>query len=460
MIENPQAALAAGIIFVIAYALIASEKIHRTVVALVGAAAMLLLRLVSQGSAFGGPPSHEAGPAAGHAAEPGQYIGVDWNVIFLLFGMMVIVTITRRSGLFQWIAIKAAKLAKGQPVRMLILLSIVTAGLSALLDNVTTVLFMAPVTLLIADGIGISPMPLLIAQILASNIGGTATLIGDPPNIMVGSAASLGFLDFIIHLTPISVVALASFIPVCLWLFRGQLKAPPDAEERVAGFDEARAITDGALCKRCMVVLGLTFTGFFTHQMLHLEPATIALGGAALLLLCSRSNIEEILHEVEWTTLMFFIGLFVMVAALIETGIIGAIAQALIARAEHSPAASAIALLWVSAFASGLVDNIPFVATINPMLTELATHLGEGEMSRVAMLHADVMMPFWWALALGACLGGNFTLIGASANVVVAGIAERSGHPIGFARYLRYGIPVTLVTIVLATAYVWLRYLM
>jgi Na+/H+ antiporter NhaD/arsenite permease-like protein len=462
MIHDPQAAIAAGIIFVVAYALIASEKIHRTIVALVGAAAMLLLRLVSQGKAFGGPPSHEAVPAAAHpdAAAAVEYIGVDWNVIFLLFGMMVIVTITRRSGLFQWIAIKAAKLARGQPVRMIILLSLVTAGLSALLDNVTTVLFMAPVTLLIADGIGIRPVPLLIAQILASNIGGTATLIGDPPNIMVGSAASLGFLDFIIHLMPIALVVLVGFVPMCLWLFRGDLKAPPDAEERVAGFDETRAITDRALCKRCLVVLTLTFLGFFTHQVLHLEPATIALGGAALLLLCSRANIDEILHEVEWTTLMFFVGLFVMVAALIETGIIGAIAQALIARAEHSPAGSVIALLWVSAFASGLVDNIPFVATVNPMLAELATHLGEPEMTRVAMLQADVMMPFWWALALGACLGGNFTLVGASANVVVAGISERSGHPIGFVRFLRYGIPITLMSIALSTLYIWLRYLL
>jgi Na+/H+ antiporter NhaD/arsenite permease-like protein len=208
------------------------------------------------------------------------------------------------------------------------------------------------------------------------------------------------------------------------------------------------------------VVLTLTFLGFFTHQVLHLEPATIALGGAALLLLCSRANIDEILHEVEWTTLMFFVGLFVMVAALIETGIIGAIAQALIARAEHSPAGSVIALLWVSAFASGLVDNIPFVATVNPMLAELATHLGEPEMTRVAMLQADVMMPFWWALALGACLGGNFTLVGASANVVVAGISERSGHPIGFVRFLRYGIPITLMSIALSTLYIWLRYLL
>ncbi|MDH4179773.1 MAG: SLC13 family permease, partial [Armatimonadota bacterium] len=320
MIEVPQAAIAAGTIFLIAYALIASERIHRTVVALAGAAAVLALRLVHQDVAFG----------TGHG-------GVDWNVIFLLLGMMIIVTITRRTGIFQWMAIKAAKIAKGQPVRVVILLSVVTAMLSALLDNVTTVLFMAPITLLIADGLGINPLPMLIAQILASNIGGTATLIGDPPNIMIGSTAELGFLDFIVHLTPAIVVIFAACIAVYIALFRQQLKAPPDAEERIAGFDESRAITDHGLLVRSLVVLGLTFLGFFTHQALHLEPATVALAGAGLLLLFSRADINEVLHEVEWSTLLFFIGLFIMVGALIETGIIGTAAQLLIARAADSP---------------------------------------------------------------------------------------------------------------------------
>ena len=443
MIENTTAAVAAGAIFVIAYALIATERLHRTVVAVAGAAAVLVLRLVPQEKAFSA-----------------QHGGVDWNVIFLLMGMMIIVAITRRSGLFQWMAIKAAKAAKGQPVRMLILLSAVTAGLSALLDNVTTVLFMAPITLLIADALGIRAIPMLVAEILASNIGGTATLIGDPPNIMIGSAAKLGFLSFLVHLTPISVIVFIAFALMLVLLFRSHLKAPPDAMARIAGFDETRAITDMALCRACVVVLALTFVGFFFHEFLHLEPATIALGGAALLLLVSRADITEVLHEVEWVTLIFFVGLFVMVAALIDTGIIGTIAKALVARAQHSPGGTAIALLWLSAFASGIVDNIPFVATVNPMLVDLARELAVPGMEPVEMLQTPVMMPFWWALALGACLGGNFTLVGASANVVVAGIAERAHQPIGFKRYLGYGIPITLLSIALCTVYLWLRYLL
>jgi Na+/H+ antiporter NhaD/arsenite permease-like protein len=443
MIESTNHAVAAGLIFLIAYALIASERLHRTVVALAGAAAVLALRLVEQKVAFG----------TGHG-------GVDWNVIFLLLGMMIIVNITRRTGIFQFLAIKSAKIAKGDPVRVVLLLSAVTAILSALLDNVTTVLFMAPVSLLIADGLGIRPLPILIAQIFASNIGGTATLIGDPPNIMIGSAAELGFLSFIIHLAPIAVVCFVAFVPAYLWLFRGQLKAPPDVEERMAGFDETRAIQDHGLCTRCLIVLGLTFAGFFAHEALHLQPATIALTGAALLLVCVRIDINEVLHEIEWATLLFFIGLFIMVGALIETGIIGEIAGWLIARAEHSPGGTAVALLWISAIASGVVDNIPFVATVNPMLIELARDFaGNPEHVTAAQLQYAAMMPFWWALALGACLGGNLTLVGASANVVVAGIAERNGHPIGFLQFLKYGIPITFVTIVLATIYVWLRYL-
>ncbi|MCJ7749981.1 MAG: hypothetical protein MUQ65_02635, partial [Armatimonadetes bacterium] len=295
----------------------------------------------------------------------------------------------------------------------------------------------------------------------ASNIGGTATLIGDPPNIMIGSTAKLGFLDFIIHLTPIIIIVFVAFIALFVWLFGRQLKAPPDAAQRIAGFDESRAITDPALCRRCLFVLALTFAGFFAHQALHLEPATVALSGAALLLLISKANITEILHELEWTTLFFFIGLFVMVGALVETGIIGLLAKLLVGHAEHAPAATTLVLLWFSAIVSGVVDNIPFVATMNPMLMELAADFANVPVAALtpAQLHTAVMMPFWWALSLGACLGGNFTLVGASANVVVAGIAERSGHPIGFKQFLLYGIPITFLSIILSTAYIWLRYL-
>ena len=296
-------------------------RVHRTVVAIAGAAAVLALRLVDQDTAFG----------TGHS-------GIDWNVIFLLLGMMIIVNITQKTGIFQWLAIKAAKASKGQPIRVILLMSVVTAVISSILDSVTTVLLTVPISMLIADGLGISPIPMLIAEIMASNIGGTATLIGDPPNIMIGSASKLGFLDFIIHLTPVVIIVFGAFAGMIVLQFRRELKAPPDAAERVAGFDESRAITDPKLCRRCLVVIGLTLVGFFIHQPLHLEPATVALAGAALLLFVSKADIAEVLHQVEWPTLLFFVGLFVMVGSLIEAGIIGVAAHWLTARAQHSPA--------------------------------------------------------------------------------------------------------------------------
>lgn len=444
MIHSLPSAIAATLIFLVAYALIATERMHRTLVALAGAALVLSLRLVKQNVALGG----------------GLH-GVDWNVIFLLLAMMIIVAVTRRTGLFQWLAIKAAKLARGQPARVLVLLAAVTAGLSALLDNVTTVLFMVPIALLIADGLGMNPLPLLVTQILASNIGGTATLIGDPPNIMIAGAARLGFVDFLVDLLPIAVIVFAACIPLVLWMFRRDLVPPPDAQARAAGFDESRAITDRGLCYRCLAVLALTFLGFFAHGKLHLQPATIALAGAVLLLLSTNTEISEVLEEIEWSTLLFFVGLFVMVAALVETGVVGWVARGLTLRAEHSPTGAGIGLLWASALASGIVDNIPFVAAANPMLRELAAGFANIPVPALtaAHLHTPTMMGYWWALALGACLGGNATLIGASANVVVVGIAERSGTPIAFKQYLRYGIPVTFLSILLSMFYIWLRYL-
>ena len=442
MTAHPLQALAAVLIFVAAYALIATERMHRTVVALAGGAAVLLLGLVPQAEAFG---------AGGK--------GVDWNVIFLLLGMMIMVNLTRRTGLFQWIAIKAAKLARGEPVRVLLLLAAVTGLLSALLDNVTTVLFMAPVTLLIADGLGISPVPLLIVQIIASNVEGTATLIGDPPNIMIGSSAQLGFMSFLVNLAPIAILVFVLLIPLFKWMFREQLKPPPDVKERVAGFDEKRAITEPLLLRKCLVVLAFTFAGFILHEHFHLGPATVALAGAALLLLVTKAPVEELLREIEWSTLLFFVGLFLMVSALVRTGIIPMVAHLLLSQASHNPDASAIALLWLSALISGLVDNIPFVAAADPMLVQLAAGLAPPGAAHLAALHSPAMMVFWWSLALGACLGGNATLIGASANVVVAGIAERHGHPIGFRHYLRYGVPTTLLSLLLSTLYIWVRYL-
>jgi len=435
-------ALVAIAIFVVAYALIATERMHRTVVALAGAATVLGIGLVPQSEAFG---------ASG--------AGIDWNVIFLLLGMMIIVNITRRTGLFQWLAIKAAKAARGEPVRVLILLAAVTALLSALLDNVTTVLFMVPVTLLICEGLGVTPVPFLIVQIFAANVGGTATLIGDPPNIMIGSAARLGFVSFLTNLGPIALIIFLALIPTFRWMFGAQLRPPPDIRERLAGFDETRAITDRGLLRRCLVVLGLTFVGFLLHEHFHLQPATVALVGATLLLIVTHADVDEVLHEVEWSTLLFFVGLFVMISALAHTGVIHALANWLLSRAAHHPDATALGVLWLSALISGLVDNIPFVGAANPMLVQMATSLAEPGVSHVAALHSHTMMALWWSLALGACLGGNATLIGASANVIVVGLAERGGYPIRFGQFLRYGIPVTFLSIVLSTGYVWLRYL-
>jgi Na+/H+ antiporter NhaD/arsenite permease-like protein len=433
--------VAAAAIFIITYALIATERLHRTVAALAGATLVLLLRLVPQTTAL----SHVT--------------GVDWNVLFLLLGMMIIVAVTRRTGVFQWLAIKAAKLAQGRPARAMVLLSVLTAVLSALLDNVTSVLFMAPISVFIAKAMGISFAPFLISQIISSNIGGTATLIGDPPNIMIGSAAQLGFLSFLANMAPIAILVFVVTMGALVWAFRGQLKAPADGGQRVLALDESGAIRDLPLLKRCLIVLAVTFLGFFIHEPLHLRPATIALAGAVLMLLLTEVDLGEVLKEVEWSTLLFFVGLFILVSALVETGIIRSLAGLLLVRAEHGSGGTAVALLWVAAIGSSLIDNIPFVAAINPMLQNVAHHLAGPGMTGAAALHTPAMMALWWSLALGACLGGNATLIGASANVVIADIAARDGHPIGFIYYLRYGLPLTLLSMVMSTVYVWLRYL-
>jgi Na+/H+ antiporter NhaD/arsenite permease-like protein len=432
----------AGAIFLGAYALIATEKAHRTVVALAGAALMLITGLVSQRDAF----------CAGRS-------GVDWNTVFLLFGMMVMVGITKQTGAFQWLAIKSAKAARADPMRLLVMLSAVTALLSAFLDNVTTVLLIAPATMLIAEALSVSAVPFLICEILASNIGGTATLIGDPPNIMIASASGLGFNSFLLHLAPVVVIIFLAYLATVRWFFRRSLSVADNAMQRLQQFDERRAITNPWLLRRCVAVLGLTLAGFFLHEPLHLMPATVALAGAALLLVVSRVKIDEVLHEVEWPTLLFFVGLFVMVAGLIHGGIIAAVSRRLLALAGRSTGLTAMALLWGSAAASAVVDNIPFVAAVNPMLVEVGRSLAAPSAGLDAALRSPQMMPLWWSLALGACLGGNGTLIGASANVVVAGLAERNGNPIRFGDYLKYGLPLMIESVAISSAYVYLRYL-
>jgi Na+/H+ antiporter NhaD/arsenite permease-like protein len=325
----------------------------------------------------------------------------------------------------------------------------VTAFLSAFLDNVTTVILMVPVTFLIADALGLSPLPFLLTQVMASNIGGAATLIGDPPNILIGSAARLSFTEFVVNLTPVVLLTLPPVLGVLYLMFRRQLRYTKEAEDVIAGMDAAGSIRDGVLLRKSLIVLGVVIIAFFLHGALHLEAATIALFGAAALMLYARPDVEEVLRDVEWPTLLFFVGLFVLVGGLEVTGFIGGIAELLTNVSGGASAATAIIVIWGSGIASGIVDNIPFTATMIPVIQDLAKaeNLSEGE-----------TQPLWWALALGADFGGNLTLIGASANVVVAGMSERAGEKISFLKFMAYGIPVTLVSLTIATVYVLMRY--
>ncbi len=415
-------------LFVVVLVGIATELINRTVAALLGAAVVVAFGVVEQTEA---------------ASE-----FVDWNTIGLLAGMMVIVAILNKTGLFEYLAIRSAQLGKARPGRILILLSLVTAFLSAFLDNVTTVILMVPVTFLIADALDVSPMPFLLAQVMASNIGGAATLIGDPPNILIGSAADLSFADFVLNLAPVVLLALPVVLGFFYLVFRRELRASEGAEGTIGKLDARGAIRDWVLLRKSLIVLGVVILGFFLHGALHLEAATIALFGAAVLMLYAKSDVEEVLREVEWPTLLFFVGLFVLVGGLEVTGFIDRIAELLIG-IGGSPALTAMLVMWGSAIASGIVDNIPFTATMIPVIQGLAQAEGLSE--------AEVR-PLWWALAIGADFGGNFTLIGASANVVVAGMSERAGKKISFLRFMIYGIPVTLISLVVATPYVLLRY--
>nr|WP_242649093.1 ArsB/NhaD family transporter [Syntrophothermus lipocalidus] len=421
---------AAVVIFFTVYFLIVSEKIHRAVAALLGAGAVIWLGIVTQAEAVR---------------------SIDFNTIGLLVGMMIIVGITKRSGLFEFLAIWSAQKTKGNPVRILIALSSLTAIASAFLDNVTTVLLIVPVTFAITDELGLNPFPFLFSEVLASNIGGTATLIGDPPNIMIGSGAGLGFLDFLFNLTPVIVVVFLCTLGLCAVIFRKDLQLAEEKKQTVLEFGSRDAhdyIKDYLLLKRSLTVLGLVIVAFVLHQWLGLESATIALGGAALLMLIMPDfEPEEALLTVEWPTIFFFIGLFIVVGALEKVGVIRFLAHQAIALTGGKPHVMAMTVLWTSALFSSFVDNIPFTATMIPLLKSVGTLSG-----------AD-LGPLWWALSLGACLGGNGTLIGASANLVVAGIAARQGLTITFKEYFKYGFPLMLVSIIISTVYIWVRYL-
>jgi Na+/H+ antiporter NhaD/arsenite permease-like protein len=413
-------------IFVIVYAAIVSEKVDRAAAALIGGmAAIMLIGSFDQAMAF-------------HA--------IDLNVLFLLTGMMVIANIMGDTGVFQWMGVKAIQLGKGNPTRIMQILVLVTAASSAMLDNVTVVVLLAPVTLVAASSLGISPIPFLIAEILASNIGGASTLIGDPPNILIGSAAGIDFLTFLLNMGGYILIVLTVFTLGLPLLFRRQLRLARENLVQPAAVDAATLITDRVLLRKSLVVLGLVLVGFLLHGFLGLESATIALAGASLLILWTRESAHKVFQHVEWATLMFFVGLFVLVEALVHVGVIDAIASWLLEATHGSVPVTTLALLWASAILSGLVDNIPYTATVIPVILKL----GEGGMD---------VWPLWWALAMGADLGGNLTIIGASANVVVASFAERSGHRISFITFFKYGAVTTLVSMLIATLYLLVFYL-
>ncbi len=428
-------------IFIISYILIVSEKINKTVISIFGASLMIILHVVDQKEAF-------------HFEE----LGVDWNVIFLLISMMIIINIMRPTGFFEYIAIKSAKLGGGDPIKIMLIFAVVTAVLSAFLDNVTTVLLIAPVSLLIADALEVSPIPYLIVEALASNLGGTATLIGDPPNIMIGSKAKLGFVDFILHLTPVVVIATIVFLFIVKVLFKTRLQISEENKKRVLSMDEKKAIKDPLLLSKCLIVLSLVLLGFILHGILHYEPATVALFGAgSLMLIAGIHDPHHIFSEIEWSTIFFFIGLFIIIGGVVKVGLIKLMSVKMLELTQGNLLATSMLLLWFSAFASAFIDNIPYVATMNPLILDMAAQLWPNEKG-IALLHHPELLPLWWSLALGACLGGNGTMIGASANVIVVGIANKAGEKITFARFMKYGMPTMILTVIISSIYIYLRY--
>ena len=427
----------AAILFALTYVVVMTEKINRAIVSLLAAGLMIVLGILNQEAAIR---------------------GIDFNTIGLLIGMMLIVAITRQSGIFQFLAIWAAKKVNAQPWGILVMISLVTAVTSAFLDNVTTVLLVVPVTLLITEELKVKPYPYLFAMIFASNIGGTATLIGDPPNIMIGSATGLTFNDFAYNLTPAILVIMAATLVPIYFIWGRHLKAAPEDRQRVMQFNEYEAITDPRLLKQCLLVIGLVVAGFVLARFLGLEAATVAMTGAALLLLLANwgrdaeeqsKHVLEAFTEVEWITIFFFVGLFIVVHGVDGTGLLKLLADKMLALTGGDMTATAMVILWSSAILSAIIDNIPFVATMIPLIKAMAPTFGGPE----------GLMPLWWSLSLGACLGGNGTLIGASANLVVAGFAERAGQPIRFVQYTLMAFPIMLISIAISTVYLYWRYL-
>jgi len=410
------------IVFVVALGIIASERIDRTNVALLGATLLLLAGILNQEEAV------EA---------------IDFNTIGLLVGMMIMVRLTEATGVYTWLAIRAGQWSQGRPLLLVLALGGTTAVLSAFLDNVTTVLLIVPITFVLADALDIDPIPLIIIEIFASNIGGTATLIGDPPNILIAGHTGLSFTAFITNLAPIVIVTLA-VVGAGLYLrYRSRLRVSSDARERVMALDARRSIEDAAEAKRTVPILVATILAFFFHNALGLEPATVALAGAAIMLLVSRQGLQDTIGGIEWPTLFFLLGLFVMVGALEHTGALDEVADGIASVTGGNHVAELLGILWASALGSGIVDNIPFTAAMLPVVDDLGGAQNDA---------------YWWALALGACFGGNLTIVAAAANVAASGMAARAGHPIGFMSFMKIGAPVTAVSLALATGYMMLRY--
>ncbi len=424
-------AIAAAVVFAAAYTLIATDKVHRVKVALGGAVVMFLIGATNTEGAFS---NHET--------------GIDWNVIFLLLGMMLIVAVLRRTGIFEYVAIWSVKRAKGRPFRVMVILVVVTAVASAALDNVTTVLLIAPVTFLVCDRLKVPVVPFLIAEALASNIGGTATLVGDPPNIIIASRAGLSYMAFLSNLAPLVVLLLIVFVLLCRVMFRSAFTFDESRVAQIMSLNEREAIRDTRLLKVSLAVLAVVTLAFVFHTVVHLEPAVVALVGGLVLLAISRLDAEDVARDVEWPTLIFLVELFIMVGTLVKTGAIEQLSRAAADLAEGRLAAASVGLLWGSAAISALVDNIPYVATMSPVVHGLVEAAGGGEQAR----------SLWWSLALGADLGGNATAVGASANVIVIGLAEKAGHRITFWGFTKYGLVVAFTTIAVATPYVLLRY--
>ncbi len=435
IVQAHNVAISAGILL-IAYVFIALEKIPKVTIALVGAAITILIGLVSQSKALDGG-----------ALDPHYFINfVDFNVIFLLVSMMMIVSIATKSGMFNWLANELLKMTKGKPVAILFALGLFTAVASAFLDNVTTVILIMPVTFFIAKKLDINPIPYLLTEIFASNIGGTATLIGDPPNIIIGSAAKLSFMDFVIQLTPIVAIIMVAVLAVLYLFFRKDLHTTPERMAEVANLDNSKTITNFPLMIRSAIVLCLVILGFVLHDVTHIETCVTAMLGASFLLLFEKP--KEIFEEVEWNTIFFFIGLFIIIGGLEASGGIKLMAEWVLKVTEGSQQATALIILWASGFISGVIDNIPYTATMTPMLLEIQKVMG-----------TEYSWPLWWCLSLGACLGGNMTIIGAAANVIVSETAAHKGHPIAFMRFLKYGVIIMIISLTLSTVYVWFKYL-